>query len=54
MMPDDALYAWRNPWFRWSVIALVVSVAGLKPRSEIRAALQQMGFAETTDFVCCA
>jgi hypothetical protein len=34
--------------------ALVVSVAGLKPRSEIRAALQQMGFAETTDFVCCA
>lgn len=33
---------------------LVVSVAGLTPRSEIRAALLQMGFAETTDFVCCA
>jgi glycosyltransferase involved in cell wall biosynthesis len=33
---------------------LLVSVAGLTPRSEIRAALQQMGFAETTDFVCCA
>jgi glycosyltransferase involved in cell wall biosynthesis len=33
---------------------LLVSVAGMTPRSEIRAALQQMGFAETTDFVCCA
>jgi hypothetical protein len=33
---------------------LLVSVAGLTPRSEIRAALQQMGFAETTDYVCCA
>jgi glycosyltransferase involved in cell wall biosynthesis len=33
---------------------LLVSVAGLKPRSEIRAALRQMGFAETTDYVCCA
>lgn len=33
---------------------LVVSVAGLTPRREIRAALAQMGFVETTDFVCCA
>jgi hypothetical protein len=33
---------------------LVVSVAGLKPRSEIRAALADMGFAETRDFVCAA
>jgi len=33
---------------------LLVSVAGLTPRSEIRAALQQMGFAEMTDFMCCA
>jgi len=33
---------------------LLVSVAGLTPRSEIRAALQGMGFAETVDFVCCA
>jgi glycosyltransferase involved in cell wall biosynthesis len=33
---------------------LLVSVAGLTPRSEIRAALQQMGFAEIVDYVCCA
>lgn len=33
---------------------LVVSVAGLKPRSEIRAALAELGFAETHDFVCAA
>jgi glycosyltransferase involved in cell wall biosynthesis len=33
---------------------LLVSVAGITPRSEIRAALTQMGFTETTDFVCCA
>jgi glycosyltransferase involved in cell wall biosynthesis len=33
---------------------LLVSVAGFKPRSEIRAALQQMGFEETSDYVCCA
>jgi glycosyltransferase involved in cell wall biosynthesis len=33
---------------------VLVSVAGLTPRSEIRAALQQMGFAEGLDFVCCA
>ena len=33
---------------------LVVSVAGLKPRNEIRAALADMGFAETRDFVCAA
>jgi cytochrome c553 len=24
MMSDDSPYAWRNPWFRWSVIWLVV------------------------------
>lgn len=33
---------------------LVVSVAGLGPRSEIRAALRQMGFAERRDYVCAA
>jgi glycosyltransferase involved in cell wall biosynthesis len=33
---------------------LLVSVAGIKARSEIRAALAGMGFAETRDFVCCA
>jgi glycosyltransferase involved in cell wall biosynthesis len=33
---------------------LLVSVAGITPRTEIRAALAQMGFTETRDFVCCA
>jgi DNA-binding transcriptional regulator YdaS (Cro superfamily) len=33
---------------------LLVSVAGLQPRTEIRAALAQMGFRERRDFVCCA
>ncbi len=33
---------------------LLVSVAGLTPRTEIRAALGQMGFTETRDFICCA
>jgi glycosyltransferase involved in cell wall biosynthesis len=33
---------------------LLVSVAGITPRSEIRAALAQMGFSETRDFICCA
>ena len=33
---------------------LLVSVAGITPRSEIRAALAVMGFAEQRDFVCCA
>jgi glycosyltransferase involved in cell wall biosynthesis len=33
---------------------LLVSVAGITPRSEIRAALAAMGFAEQCDFVCCA
>ncbi|HYP86858.1 MAG TPA: glycosyltransferase family A protein [Polyangiaceae bacterium] len=33
---------------------LLVSVAGITPRSEIRAALRQMGFRELADFVCCA
>ena len=22
-MDDDRLYAWGNPWFRWSVVSLV-------------------------------
>jgi glycosyltransferase involved in cell wall biosynthesis len=35
-------------------LPLLVSVAGLTPRSEIRAALGQMGFVEGRDFVCCA
>ncbi len=33
---------------------LLVSVAGITPRTEIRAALTAIGFKETTDFVCCA
>ncbi|MES1182544.1 MAG: glycosyltransferase family 2 protein [Myxococcales bacterium] len=33
---------------------LLVSVAGAIPRSEIRAALRQMDFVESRDFVCCA
>jgi glycosyltransferase involved in cell wall biosynthesis len=33
---------------------LLVSVAGLTPRTEIRAALAQMGFVESLDYVCCA
>jgi glycosyltransferase involved in cell wall biosynthesis len=33
---------------------LLVSVAGLGPRTEIRAALSQMGFEERRDFLCCA
>jgi hypothetical protein len=33
---------------------LLVSVAGITPRSEIRAALARMGFEESRDFVCCA
>lgn len=33
---------------------LLVSVSGLKPRTEIREALTQMDFAETRDYVCCA
>jgi glycosyltransferase involved in cell wall biosynthesis len=33
---------------------LLVSVSGITPRSEIRAALASMGFSELTDFVCCA
>jgi len=33
---------------------LLVSVAGLTPRTEIRAALASMGFTEPQDFVCCA
>jgi glycosyltransferase involved in cell wall biosynthesis len=47
VIPPDALRSLpRQP--------LVVSVAGLTPRSEIRAALAEMGFAETLDFVCAA
>jgi glycosyltransferase involved in cell wall biosynthesis len=33
---------------------LLVSVAGIVPRTEIRAALESMGFREMRDFVCCA
>lgn len=33
---------------------LLVSVAGLTPRSEIRAGLTTMGFTEQLDFICCA
>ena len=33
---------------------LLVSVAGITPRTEIRAALASMGFSEQRDFVCCA
>jgi hypothetical protein len=33
---------------------LVVSVAGLVPRSEIRAALAEMAFTELRDFICAA
>lgn len=47
VIPPDALRALpREP--------LVVSVAGLGPRSEIRAALAEMGFVELVDFVCAA
>jgi hypothetical protein len=47
VVPPDALPGLpREP--------LLVSVAGLKPRSEIRAALAAMGFLEARDFVCCA
>ncbi|HEX7451053.1 MAG TPA: glycosyltransferase family 2 protein [Polyangiaceae bacterium] len=35
-------------------LPLVVSVAGLGPRTEIRAALAQMKFVETRDYVCAA
>lgn len=35
-------------------LPLLVSVAGLKPRSEIREALAAMGFTETVDYFCCA
>jgi glycosyltransferase involved in cell wall biosynthesis len=33
---------------------LLVSVAGIGPRTEIRSALASMGFVEQVDFVCCA
>ena len=33
---------------------VVISVAGVKPRGEIRAAMTQMGFVELRDFVCAA
>jgi hypothetical protein len=33
---------------------LLVSVAGLTPRTEIRAALAEMHFTEQRDFICCA
>lgn len=47
VVPPDALRALpRRP--------IVVSVAGLTPRSQIRAALTQMSFTELTDYVCAA
>jgi glycosyltransferase involved in cell wall biosynthesis len=47
VIPPEALPALpRQP--------IVVSVAGLTPRSEIRAALAAMGFAELRDYVCAA
>jgi hypothetical protein len=33
---------------------LLVSVSGITPRTEIRAALTAIGFRETRDYVCCA
>jgi glycosyltransferase involved in cell wall biosynthesis len=44
--PDDWLRAPRH--------RLVVSVAGAKPRSEIRAALKRAGLRDGTDYVCAA
>lgn len=35
-------------------LPLLVSVAGITPRSQIRTALANMGFSETRDYVCCA
>jgi GT2 family glycosyltransferase len=47
VVPPDALERLpRRP--------LVVSVAGVRPRTEIRAALEAMGFRETVDFLCAA
>ena len=47
VIPPDALPSLPR-------LPLLVSVAGLTPRSEIRAALGQMAFVEGRDFVCCA
>jgi glycosyltransferase involved in cell wall biosynthesis len=47
VVPPEALPSLRRE-------PLVVSVAGLVPRSEIRAALAAMGFTELRDFVCAA
>jgi glycosyltransferase involved in cell wall biosynthesis len=47
VVPVDALPALRAR-------PLVVSVAGARPRAEIRAALAGYGFVETRDFVCAA
>jgi FlaA1/EpsC-like NDP-sugar epimerase len=35
-------------------LPLVVSVAGVMPRSEIRSALSRMGYRELSDYVCAA
>ena len=35
-------------------IPIIASVAGVKPRAEIRAALDAMGFVETEDYLCAA
>ena len=37
-----------------SALPLIVSVAGIGPRTEIRQALSQMGFSELRDYVCAA
>jgi hypothetical protein len=47
VLPPDALP-------RLPRAPLLVSVAGAGPRDEIRAALDDLGFIETSDYVCCA
>ncbi len=47
VVPPEALRSLRAE-------PIVVSVAGLTPRTEIRAALAEMGFTELRDFVCAA
>ena len=38
-MADDRLYAWGNPWFRWSIVSLVVLTVAVVPGRIRRAAL---------------
>jgi glycosyltransferase involved in cell wall biosynthesis len=47
VVPPEALAGLR-------ALPVVVSVARVKPRNEIRAAMAAMGFAETRDYVCAA